>query len=322
MKLIVLQGPPASGKTTWVTEHLNSMSKEERARTVVVSRDTIRQGTGTYWVPEREDYITELENHMMIEALKRGFDVISDATNLNPKTIDRLKDMAREYGADIEFVELYVPFKVALARDKARGESGTDADDVRAAAGHLTVGRKVLEGFYTRYYKERFIKEMYVDQREVDPMVSGLPSAVICDLDGTVAIHRSGRSPYDYERVDEDEALRPMVLTLRALSDGGVRIIFVSGRENTCLEKTRAWINRHVMGTREYDLYMRNEGDRRSGAITKQEIYDEHIKGNFNIINVFDDEPKCVKMWREQKLQCSQAYDFSAIENDYHDNKK
>ena len=57
-------------------------------------------------------------------------------------------------------------------------------------------------------------------------------------------------------------------------------------------------------------------------AITKQEIYDEHIKGNFNIINVFDDEPKCVKMWREQKLQCSQAYDFSAIENDYHDNKK
>ena len=324
-KLIILQGPPASGKTTWCNEHLSKLSEEERKRTVIVSRDTIRQSTGTYWVPEREDYITVLEDTMIREALARDFTVISDATNLNPKTIKRMQDMAAEFKAEVEFKEFYVPFKVALERDKARGAKASAADSVREAAGHLSVGRKVMEGFYMRYYKEQFLKELYIDPREVDPMLNGLPSAVICDLDGTVAIHRSGRSPFEYERVGEDEALRPMVLTLRALADGGVNIIFLTGREDTgnCLEKTRQWICANVMGTRPYQIYLRPKGDHRKGFIFKREVYENKIKGICNVINVFEDDPKCVKMWRELHLQCSQAYDFDEnLDCDYHNTKQ
>ena len=47
-KLIILQGPPASGKTTYCNEYLSELSSEERKNVVIVSRDTIRQSTGTY----------------------------------------------------------------------------------------------------------------------------------------------------------------------------------------------------------------------------------------------------------------------------------
>ena len=324
-KLIILQGPPASGKTTWCNEYLSKLSDEERKSVVIVSRDTIRQSTGTYWVPEREDYITTLENTMIQEALKRGFTVISDATNLNPRTIDRLKALAAEFDAEIEFKEFYIPFKVALERDRIRGEMASSKDNVREAAGHLSVGRKVLEGYYMRYYKERYIKELYVDSREVDSMQKDLPNAIICDLDGTVAIHRSGRSPFDYERVGEDEALRPMVLTLQALHDGGVYIIFLSGREDTgnCRVKTNLWIINNVMEDREFELILRPKGDRRKGFIFKQEVYESQIKNSYNVINVFEDDPKCVRMWRGLHLQCSQAYDFDEnLDCDYHNTKQ
>ena len=97
MKLIILQGPPASGKTTWTKDYLNKCSEKERNNTVVVSRDTIRDATGTYWVPSREYYITELEDHMITGALSRGMDVIIDATNLNPKTLQRLQAFGKKY---------------------------------------------------------------------------------------------------------------------------------------------------------------------------------------------------------------------------------
>lgn len=306
MKLTILQGPPAAGKSTWVREYLSKLSEDERKKVVVVSRDAIRESTGTYWVPEREQYITRLEDTAMKAALLNGLDVINDATNLNPKTIEHLKDIAAQCGAEVDFVPLYVSFKTALERDKKRERS---------------LGRKVIEGFYKRYYKERFEYEEYTDKRHLRPLIQGNESAVICDLDGTVALHTSGRSPYDYDRCDEDTPCAPTVETLRRLADSGVRIIFVTGREDSCEEKTRAWICNYVMDTRPYELFMRKTGDRRSGDVLKKEIYYKKVSPKYNVIHVFEDSTKCVKMYRELGLQCSQVYDFEmSLDNNYDEN--
>ena len=300
MKLIILQGPPACGKSTWVKNYLESLSKEEREKTVVVSRDEIRKSTGTYWVPSREDYITELEDAAMRNAFKHDLTVINDATNLNPKTLTHLREIATECGAQTEYVPLYVPFKEAVERDRKRGEQGG-----------LEVTKNVIKGFYQRYFPDRLADELYVDHRYVLPMKYPRESVVICDLDGTVAIHKSGRSPFDYERVGEDTPLEPMVDTLRRLADGGAKIAFVTGREKVgnCEEKTKSWIVSHVMGTRPFELYMREKHDHRHGYEVKQELAMELIK-KYNIINIFEDDPRCVKMYRDMGLQCSQAYDF------------
>ena len=51
-KILVLQGPPASGKST-CARGLIKNNKEW----VIVSRDSIRESRGDYWVPEQEDYV-------------------------------------------------------------------------------------------------------------------------------------------------------------------------------------------------------------------------------------------------------------------------
>jgi len=311
--MIILQGPPACGKSTWVKNYLEKLSKDEREKTVVVSRDIIRQSTGTYWVPSREDYISVLEDTMMEQAFVKGFDVINDATILNPKTIKHLQEIVDKYHAEVSLVKLYIPFKEAVERDRKRGENGG-----------LSVTKKVVERFYKMYYPEQFAQEMYVDRRHVEPYHDSLPSAVICDLDGTVALHTSGRSPYDYERCDEDTPCEPMVDTLRRLADGGAHIIFVSGREmvGDCYTKTYNWICAHVMAARPFDLLMRSAGDRRKGAVLKRELYENEIKGRFNIAHVFEDNTDCVNMYRQLGLQCSQVYDLDEkLDNDYTGNK-
>ena len=70
--------------------------------------------------------------------------VIIDATNLNPKTLNKWTNLATELSADIEYKSFYIPFFEALERDKKRGENGG-----------VSVGKKVLEKFYKTYYKQK-----------------------------------------------------------------------------------------------------------------------------------------------------------------------
>jgi hypothetical protein len=43
---------------------------------------------------------------------------------------------------------------------------------------------------------------------------------------------------------------------------------------------------------------MRGKDDKRSDDIIKSEIYEEHIKKNYEVIAVFDDRQRVVDMWR------------------------
>lgn len=42
------------------------------------------------------------------------------------------------------------------------------------------------------------------------------------------------------------------------------------------------------------------------GADCKKKIYEDNIKGKYNVQFVLEDNYKCVKMWREQGLVCLQ----------------
>ena len=55
-KIIVLQGPPASGKSTWARDTAKAGTPY-----VIVNRDSIREARGEYWIPEQETYISDLE---------------------------------------------------------------------------------------------------------------------------------------------------------------------------------------------------------------------------------------------------------------------
>lgn len=129
------------------------------------------------------------------------------------------------------------------------------------------------------------------------------PTAVICDIDGTLA-HMNGRSPYDPTRYHEDTRDDFIYHLFELLTlDGSTRII-VSGRSDEYQEVTEGWLKDH--GIRYSHLYMRDparvdeKGNKVNDAIIKREIYERHIKPNYTVKCVLDDRNRVVEMWRNE----------------------
>lgn len=300
-KIIVLQGPPACGKSTKAKELLKKYGSD---RAVIVCRDSIREACGEYWVPPRENYISDVEEFTVKNALARDLIPIIDATNLNPKTIEKWKKIAEDYRVEIEWIEVVEPYKVALQRD-------SNPDRKRP------VGKKVLRNFYMKYYPH-LIAPM-TDERQMIEFTSK-PKAIIVDIDGTIAL-RENRSPFDYEKVNTDKVDHRMAQLLQSLiKNCDYEVIFVTGREDigNCRQKTSDWLNANVYHLRGHNgfvpvdnwkLYMRAEGDHRSDEIVKKEIYENRIAPYRDVVCVFEDRNRVVKMWRELGLLVAQVWD-------------
>ena len=208
-KLLILQGAPASGKSTFARQ----LAHEDKSY-VIVNRDSIRNSRGDYWIPSQEDYITSIEEFSIKNALGRGYNVIVDATNLNPITINKWKVIADEFNAEIEFKMFEISFEDAVARDKLRDNS---------------VGEKVIKEFFRKYFPEK-LTPFFDDRFILKPDVAA-SQVVLCDIDGTIALRR-GRSPYDQSKVLEDAFDPRMNFLLSSLSER-FQIIFLSGRQDT-----------------------------------------------------------------------------------------
>ena len=284
-KLLILQGAPASGKSTFARQ----LAHEDKSY-VIVNRDSIRNSRGDYWIPSQEDYITSIEEFSIKNALGRGYNVIVDATNLNPITINKWKVIADEFNAEIEFKMFEISFEDAVARDKLRDNS---------------VGEKVIKEFFRKYFPEK-LTPFFDDRFILKPDVAA-SQVVLCDIDGTIALRR-GRSPYDQSKVLEDAFDPRMNFLLSSLSEK-FQIIFLSGRQDTkqCREDTEKWLKDNL-GLSEVTLIMRSEGDFRPDDVVKKELYQKYIKDRYNVVCVFDDRDKVVRMWRNLGLLCCQVY--------------
>ena len=160
-----------------------------------------------------------------------------------------------------------------------------------------------------------------------------MQNAIICDVDGTVALMNGKRSPFEYHKADQDEPNKPVINTVLALKDFyNCKLIMLSARENVLLntsstdnkwshkyvnekyndleELTSDWLNTYL-GKDSWDmLLMRPKGEYRKDCYVKYDMYNNLIKGYFNVILVFDDRNQVVDMWRNGlKLQCFQVAD-------------
>lgn len=292
-KILVLQGAPASGKSTYARE----LSNKDKSY-VIVSRDEIRAARGQYWIPDQEDYISDIEEFEIRSAIKHGLNPIIDATNLNPKTIAKWKILAEELDVDIEFKMFEIDFATALERDKQRERA---------------VGRKVLERFFNNYFPDK-LKDYYTDDRlkiPFYPINDEKDDCIIVDLDGTVCLH-NGRNAYDLSKVSEDVPNIPLIQFLWALISN-THIIFLSGREGTdqCKQDTFDWLVKNFCAPSfacGWDLIMRDKGNFEHDEIIKERIFHKEIEPKYNVLAVFDDRDKVVKMWRSLGLLCNQVY--------------
>jgi hypothetical protein len=84
------------------------------------------------------------------------------------------------------------------------------------------------------------------------------------------------------------------------------KVFIVTGREGTpeIIAATKKWLAKHDIIVD--DLFFRPVKDYSPGADCKKKIYEDNIKGKYNVQFVLEDNYKCVKMWREQGLVCLQ----------------
>jgi hypothetical protein len=253
-------------------------------------------------------------------AVRDGYDVILDNTHLVQHTKNRIHKLAASIGDITVMEKLFpTPMNVCIERNAVRTGSARVPDEV--------IPRMARSSGIDRHgYKNFKDSQTYYEPAQVANGEQGsivqdesLPRAVICDLDGTLAL-MGKRSPYDASKCDiVDLPHVPVIECIKAMHAQGVQIIFMSGRENKHRDPTIRFIEKHctVIAQRDtsmqhyesipYELHMRSSGDQRKDAIIKRELYDANVAGKYNVLFVLDDRNQVVDFWRSIGLTCFQV---------------
>lgn len=141
----------------------------------------------------------------------------------------------------------------------------------------------------------------------------GRPQAVIVDIDGTVAHHYNEvgeqlRGHFEYSKVSGDLPDKTILDLVGLLEAALYVIIFVSGREDSCRAETDAWLRVHGFEG-QYHMFMRKTGDHRPDYVIKYEIFNEHIRDNYDVAFALDDRDQVVRLWRSIGIKTLQVAD-------------
>lgn len=288
-KLIIMQGLPASGKSTRAAEIMKADGNAVR-----INKDLIRTMLHfDNFTGKNEGMTRDAARVLALHFLQQGKNVIIDDTNLNPGTLQSWKDLAKGADAKIQHEVMTTSIQDCIERDAAREKK---------------VGRSVIvnmalkAGMYP--HKER--------------------GFVVCDIDGTIAdikhrlhfvkppnthLHTEGAiEGLDFKKdwksffeASPSDPVRHDTLGLLANALGtDHEIIFVTARPETYRKQTEEWIQRHVPGYT--TIIMRAAHDKRPDTEVKKDIYEQYLK-HYHVFYVIDDRPAVIRMWREQGLE-------------------
>lgn len=306
-------GLPGSGKTTWAKKEVADAAN--RGKIIVrVNNDDIREELNGgrmlegQWNPKLESKVKVLRMEQVSEAIKDGYDVILDNTYLNHKALTAMRQWLQQTFPHVIILEKDfrdVSLDTCIERDKARQERG-----------------------------ERFCGKAVIDKMAADanlvpvippyPVDWTLPWCIICDLDGTLAKFGNRRNAYDCSKCDETDEPDYSVLSILTMYYENAKqanadtygfpigfptiskIFFFTGRTDNFQPQTERFLTNKcrlpITDDPILQLSMRKTGDSRHDDVVKKEMFDNHIKGHYNVLAVIDDRAKVVRMWRSMGL--------------------
>lgn len=270
-KVLILQGLPASGKSTFAKKLVLEDRRWKR-----INKDDLRLMIHDgKWTSKKERDIIQVRNILLKQFLGEGKNVIIDDTNFHPSHIRDITLQAQAMNAEVEVKLFSVPLDVAIKRDLLRPNS---------------VGKDVIVEMYNKYVLPTVFPKVTQDRT--------LKNAVIFDVDGTLAT-MSGRSPFDVEKVVTDDLNGNIHELVEIFRNAGKEIIICSGRKIAASAGTVMWLEKHSI---EYsELYMRENDDNRGDDIVKREMLERIIK-KYHVDFVVDDRPRVVRMWKASGL--------------------
>ncbi|MGW0845494.1 phosphatase domain-containing protein [Streptomyces sp. NPDC002787] len=292
----VMTGLPASGKTTAARR----LQAESEGRMRRVNLDDLRamldipvpEGSERGRSYAHEQTVLAIQDAAVRAAVDGGFDVVVDNTHMTPHIPKRLKAAVAGQATFVVHDFTDVPVEECVRRDAER-ERPVGEEIIRILADKHTKSRK---GGW------RLTAEWLNDEPSVEPYTAdpALPSAVMCDIDGTLAL-RGDRGAYDFTRCEEDllnVSVRGALRSFRS-ADGDV-VVLLSGRGEEHRGRTESWLRAHEVP---YDeLWMRAVGDHRRDDVVKAELFDRHVRHRFAVRVSLDDRDRVVAVWRRMGL--------------------
>lgn len=287
-ELIILVGPPGSGKSTL--------------------RNELMKLPFHYFVNQDE---------MGKQHHKDSFDallfipctIIVDRMNFNKEQRERYIKPAKEAGYKTKIIVLHESYDTCLERMKLRQDHPTIKDEATA--------RKALHFFFTKYERPT---EDEADEIEFRYPVGDKPKAIICDLDGTLCniehrLHTVKKE--EGKKADwgaffkgiKDDSLNNWCwdILYSFMETKGTKIVLASGRPDDHMNSTKDWLEKNMIMYE--NLFMRRRSDFRKDDIVKEVILDFEVLTRYTPLFFLDDRDQVVKMWRKRGFTCLQVAD-------------
>jgi predicted kinase len=284
--LKIHRGLPASGKSTeairWVAQ-----KPLERAR---VNRDDIRfSNFGAYVLPpELESTVTKIEHSTIDLLLGAGKSVVVDNQNLRAKYLKAYLELAAKHNVPVIHQDFPIELNEALRRNAARDRKVPE-EVIRKLHGSF-IRKGAFPAFPTL---EEFGASNFLPYTPDEDK----PKAILLDVDGT-AMKMGDRGPFEWHNVLKDAVNAPVIEAVKAFQLAGIKIIVMSGRD--IVSKNDTILQLEDAGVVIEDIFMRPEGDSRKDTIIKGELFDTHVRENYNILFALDDRDSVVRFYRDE----------------------
>lgn len=273
MKLVMLSGLPASGKSTLAKSIVRETGNSAR-----INRDDLRAMLfESVWSGAREKVVIDCEKAIAEVLFHHEMNAVIDDTNLSERHVQLWKDFTAKSGQKFERISCDVLIEECRNRDNNRTSS----------VGRAVIDRMALFNNFIQWGEKKI---------------------VLCDIDGTLANgeHRESfvqqeKKDWDsyYSLLSDDKPIDIVVRWVRELKKE-YTICLVSGRPDTYQRETIKWLEVHGIA---YDwLFMRSGGDRRPDVQVKNDVL-KHIPKHL-IEFAIDDRPCVIReAWRANNVR-------------------